>query len=125
MIEAANENISSSMKAINARTLSLNATKEEHQAGVKIMKDVLDEQQKLFEAQQIMIEAVKDKFVNQFKLLGLLGRLNPKYLNINGSSFNYVKEFEHQKRGIITRASEKNPRRNYSAQKSSTGYRSE
>ena len=107
MIEAANENIISGEQAITARSMSLQATKDELQAGIKIMKDVLDEQQKLFEAQQMLTEAVKDKLINQCKLLSCLGLLNPKYLKLEDPGFDYKKEFEHQKRGLFTRFSER------------------
>lgn len=107
MIEAANENMVSAEKAIKARSMSLRATEEEHQAGTKIVKDVLDEQQKRYEALQIRNEAIKDKFINYCKLLNHLGMLNPKYLNLKGSNFDYKKEFEHQKRGVFTRFNER------------------
>lgn len=104
MIEASNENIASGEKAIKARSLSLQATQEEHQAGVKIMKDVLEEQQKLFEAQKLTVDAIRDKLINQCKLLSLLGRLNPKYLKLSENNFDYNKEFKHQQRSILDRA---------------------
>lgn len=111
MIEASNENIISGEKAIKARSLSLQATQEEHQAGVKIMKDVLEEQQKLLEAQKLTVEAIRDKLINQCKLLGLLGRLNPKYLKLSGNNFDYLKEFKHQQRSMLSRADDWNKRR--------------
>lgn len=86
-LAAAKRNIISAHTAVEARRLALHDTEEEHKAGVKIMNDVLEAQQKLFEAQFAEIQAQKMYFVAQCHALSLLGRMTPRYLKLKFKDF--------------------------------------
>lgn len=97
-LEAAKENIISANVAIEARHIALHDTEEEHKAGIKLMKDVLDAQQKLFEAQSIEVQAQKSYFISQCNALALLGRMTPEYLKLKSNNFDYKQHFNQTKK---------------------------
>jgi outer membrane protein TolC len=97
-LSAAQENLICSIKALEACDIALHDTEEEFKAGVKITKDVLDAQQKLFEARFVKTQAEKNFFVSQCAANALLGRMNAKYLNIRDSDFNYKDHFAQTKK---------------------------
>lgn len=96
---AADENIVSSKKAIEVQSLVLKATKEEYNAGTKMTSDVLESQQKLFDAQLALTSAIKEKYIQQCNLMALLGLFNPKKLKLK-ETFDYNVEFNKQARRI-------------------------
>lgn len=99
-LEAAKRNIISANTAVEARQLALHDTEEEHKAGIKIMNDVLEAQQKLFEAQTAEVQAQKNYFISQCNALSLLGRMTPKYLKLKVQDFNYKAHYK-QTKGIF------------------------
>lgn len=96
-LEAAKRNIISAHTAVEARRLALHDTEEEHKAGIKIMNDVLDAQQKLFESQTADAQAQKSYFISQCNALSLLGRMTPKYLKLKVQDFNYKAHYKQTK----------------------------
>ena len=95
-LELSEKNIKEANKMINSQHKVLNSTKEEHAAGTKLMKDVLDAQQKLFECHATLTNAIRDRYINQCNLMGLLGWFNPSDLKLKGLSFDYKKEYYRQ-----------------------------
>ncbi len=93
-LESAKRNIISANTAVEARQLALHDTEEEYKAGIKIMNDVLDAQQKLFEAQTSEVQAQKNFFLSQCNALALLGRMTPKYLKLKVTDFDYKKHMD-------------------------------
>lgn len=74
---AAKRRIESSKKAVKHCVLALQDTQEEYRAGLKIIKDVLDAQQQLFEARFSLIQAEKVYFISQCNGAAVLGKLLP------------------------------------------------
>ncbi|MBR1944263.1 MAG: TolC family protein [Alphaproteobacteria bacterium] len=102
-LDAIEQNIKSVGKIIKAQDTILKTIKEEHAAGTKLMTDVLDAQQKLFEAKTMLTNNINERYVQQCKLMALLGWFNPKDLKLKGLQFDYVKEYNKQiNRGIPT-----------------------
>ncbi|MDR1365009.1 MAG: TolC family protein [Holosporales bacterium] len=93
-IGAAKGNIASATKAVELRERVLHDTMEEYRAGVKIMKDVLEAQSQLFESQSLLIQAEEQYFANQCRALALLGRMDPQYLKIQDSGFDYMDHYK-------------------------------
>ncbi len=97
-IKYALASISSNKQAIEARTHALHDTEEEYKAGIKIITDVLDAQQKLYEAQSGLIQAEKYLTIAKCNMLAILGRMNAKYLKLNYFDFDYVADYNETKR---------------------------
>ena len=97
-LRAAKQSLVSAKIAVEARALALHDTEEEYKAGVKIMKDVLDAQEKLFEARFMEIQAENDYFSNQCRANALIGRMNARYLKIADSDFSYRAHYDETKR---------------------------
>ena len=96
-LKAANQAIISTKQAIIAREQALHDTEEEYKAGTKIMNDVLDAQQKLWEAQYELTNAEKSKFMAESNILLLMGKLNEKFLKLNYTDFDYVSDYNQTK----------------------------
>ena len=92
-IHAAKQSLISAKTAVEARELALHDTEEEYKAGVKIMKDVLDAQEQLFEARYMEIQAENDYFSNQCKANAIIGRMDARYLKITDTEFSYRDHF--------------------------------
>ncbi|MDR1390878.1 MAG: TolC family protein [Holosporales bacterium] len=88
-LKSAKQNLKSMETAVNARNIALSNTQQEYKAGLKIMKDVLDAQEQLFEVVYMKIQAENEYFSTQCKILALLGRMNAKFLKITDSDFDY------------------------------------
>ncbi len=80
-------------KAVEARQLALHDAEEEYKSGVKIISDVLEAQEKLFEAKYMETQAENEYFSNQCKANALIGRMSPKYLKISDEGFDYKDHF--------------------------------
>jgi outer membrane protein TolC len=96
-LKAAKQNIDSAKKAVELREKALGDTLEEYKAGVKIMKDVLEAQEQLFEAKSMHIQAMNQYSSSQCRANALIGRMNPKYLRIRDSEYNYKADFARTK----------------------------
>ncbi|MDR0552760.1 MAG: TolC family protein [Holosporales bacterium] len=83
-MEAARKGIESGDVAIKAQELALHDTEEEYKAGIKIITNVLDAQEKLFEARTLEVESRKNYLLAQCQMLSLLGMLNAKGLKFDG-----------------------------------------
>lgn len=99
-LEAAKSNIISAHTAVEARRLALDNTEKEYRAGTKITNDVLEAQQKFFEAQTAEVQAQKNYFTSQCEALSLLGLMTPKYLKLKAKDFNYRSHYK-QTKGIF------------------------
>ena len=97
-LDAAEKSIASSRTAIEAHTLALKCVEEEYQAGTKMMSNVLESQDKLFESKLVFTNATKDRFVKECTLLSLVGKLTYNTLKIQNTGFDYNSQFEQQKR---------------------------
>ncbi|MDR2458798.1 MAG: TolC family protein [Holosporales bacterium] len=93
-IKAAKQNLISAAKAVELRILVLHDTMEEYKAGVKIMKDVLEAQSQLFEAQALEVQAEEQYFANQCRAIALLGRMNPRYLRLRCNGVGFREHYE-------------------------------
>lgn len=92
-LRAAKQSLISARAAVEARELALHDTEEEYKAGIKIMKDVLEAQEQLFEARYMEIQAENDYFSNQCKANALIGRMDARYLKIADTKFSYKNHF--------------------------------
>ncbi|CAO4843369.1 MAG: Outer membrane efflux protein BepC [Holosporales bacterium] len=82
-------------KVVAASQLAVNSLVEEQRAGSKTLLDVLDQQRKLVENQRQLIDA-QNKFQKAcFGLLGAMGTLNAKGMNIHIDN-KFDKEFEYE-----------------------------
>jgi outer membrane protein len=99
-IKAAKQNLISAAKAVELRTLVLHDTMEEYKAGVKIMKDVLEAQSQLFEAQSLQIQAEEQYFANQCRARALLGRMSPRHLRLRRGGDDLRTHYEHTRRRL-------------------------
>jgi outer membrane protein len=82
---ASKKGIESGRVAVGAQEHSLHDTEEEYNAGVKIITNVLDAQEKLLEAKTIEVEAQKSYLLAQCRMLSLLGLMNVKGLKLQGN----------------------------------------
>ncbi|MDR1609774.1 MAG: TolC family protein [Holosporales bacterium] len=97
-IRAAKQNLISAAKAVELRTLVLHDTMEEYKAGVKIMKDVLEAQSQLFEAQTLATQAEEQYFANQCRAIALLGRMSPRHLKLRCNDVDFRAHYEQTRR---------------------------
>ena len=97
---AAKQSLLSAKKAVDARKIALKDAEEEYKQGVKIINDVLDAQEKLFEAKYMETRAENDYFSSQCRANALIGRMNPKYLKLKDSEFSYKKHYSKASRGL-------------------------
>ncbi len=95
---AAKKKIDAATEAVKARALALSDTLLEYNAGTKIMNDVLEAQQQLFQAKFMLIQAKNEYYTNQCKANALMGRMDAKYLQIQDGSFNYEQHFMQTRR---------------------------
>lgn len=100
-LDLAEKNINEARKMIHFQNNVLKSTKDEHSAGTKLMKDVLDAQQKLFDCHSTLTNAIRDRYINQCNLMGLLGWFNPSDLKLEGLKFDYIKEYYRQIKRFI------------------------
>ena len=78
---------------MEARQIALHDAEEEYKSGVKIIKDVLDAQEQLFEAKYMETRAENDYFSSQCRARALIGQMTPQNLKIKDSPFSYKKHF--------------------------------
>ena len=97
---AAKQSLISARKAVEARQVALRDAEEEYKSGVKIMKDVLDAQEQLFEAKYMETRAENDYFSSQCTANALIGRMTAKYLKIAEDGFNYKEHYRKTKNRI-------------------------
>ena len=90
---AAKQSLISAQKAVEARQVALNDAEEEYKSGVKIMKDVLDAQEQLFDAKAILTKAENDYFSSQCRARALIGRMNETHLKLKGNGFSYQQHY--------------------------------
>ena len=90
---AAKQSLISAQKAVEARQVALNDAEEEYKSGIKIMKDVLDAQEQLFDAKAILTKAENDYFSSQCRARALIGRMNEKHLKLKGNGFSYQRHY--------------------------------
>ena len=90
---AAKQSLLSAKKAVEARQIALHDAEEEYKSGVKIIKDVLDAQEQLFEAKYMETRAENDYFSSQCRARALIGQMTPQNLKIKDSPFSYKKHF--------------------------------
>ena len=90
---AAKQSLLSAKKAVEARQIALHDAEEEYKSGVKIIKDVLDAQEQLFEAKYMETRAENDYFSSQCRARALIGQMTPQNLKIKDSQFSYKKHF--------------------------------
>ncbi len=95
-LDASENSITSARKIIAAQEIVLKTINDEHAAGTKLMADVLDAQQKLFEAQSMLTNAINNRYIQQCNLMALLGWFNPRDLKLKGLQFDYMKEYNRQ-----------------------------
>ncbi|MBQ8651336.1 MAG: TolC family protein [Alphaproteobacteria bacterium] len=93
VLVAAKKKIAAANDAVSARELALHDTEQEYKAGTKIMNDVLEAQQQLFEARFMLINAENEYITNQCKANELLGRMNAKYLKLKDDSMEYKQHY--------------------------------
>lgn len=94
---AAKQSLLSARKAVEARKIALHDAEEEYKTGIKIVNDVLEAQEKLFEAKYMETRAENDYFSNQCRANALIGRMNPQYLKLKDSGFNYKQHYNKTK----------------------------
>lgn len=94
---AAKQSLLSARKAVEARQIALHDAEEEYKSGVKIIKDVLDAQEQLFEAKYMETKAENDYFSSQCRARALIGQMTPGHLKIKDSDFSYKKHFGNTK----------------------------
>lgn len=100
-LEASENNIKTANEMIKSYRTILESTKKEYEAGTKITKDVLEAQQKLFEAHSILTNAINNRYIQQCKLMEWLGWFNPSDLKLKGLTFDYKKEYYRQIQRIL------------------------
>ena len=100
-LESIENTIKVANQMITAQRVALESTKKEHEAGTKITKDVLEAQQKLFEAHSILTNAINNRYIYQCNLMALLGWFNPSDLKLKGLKFNYKDEYYRQIQRIL------------------------
>ena len=97
---AAKQSLLSAKKAVEARQIALHDAEEEYKSGVKIIKDVLDAQEQLFEAKYMETRAENDYFSSQCRANALIGRMNPKYLKLKDSDFSYTAHYKDTRKKL-------------------------
>ena len=100
-LEASENNIKVANEMIKSYRTILESTKKEYEAGTKITKDVLDAQQRLFEAHSMLTNAINNRYIQQCNLMALLGWFNPSDLKLKGLTFDYKKEYYRQIQRIL------------------------
>lgn len=100
-LEATESNIKVANQMIESYRTILESTKKEYEAGTKITKDVLEAQQKLFEAHSMLTNAINNRYIQQCNLMALLGWFNPSDLKLKGLKFDYKKEYYRQIQRIL------------------------
>jgi TolC family type I secretion outer membrane protein len=80
--KAAKANLEFYRQQVAANEISLEGTRQEMAVGTKILLDVLNEQSKLIQAQQNLVNAEKDYYVSGYQLMATMGRLTVDHLNL-------------------------------------------
>ncbi len=84
--------------SIKASEAALNGVKEEAAVGTRTTLDVLDAEQELLEEKTELITAKKNMFYASYKLLELLGLLNPENLKLNVKDTDSTKYYNEIKK---------------------------
>lgn len=97
---AAKQSLLSAERAVEARTIALRDAEEEYKSGAKIISDVLEAQEKLFEAKAMHTQAQREYLESQCRMNALIGRMTPKYLKIADGSFDYKKHYKETRKKL-------------------------
>lgn len=81
-VEAAQEAIQAAGSGIEAANVVLSGVQEEQRVGQRTTLDVLNAQQELLQAREILIVAQRNRVVANFALLAAMGRLTAEQLNL-------------------------------------------
>jgi outer membrane protein len=79
-LEAARGAIAAAVEGVSAAELALSGVQEEQRVGQRTTLDVLNQQQDLLDARQILVVAQRDRAVAGFSLLSAMGRLTAEHL---------------------------------------------
>jgi outer membrane protein len=90
---AAKRSLESAERAVESREIALRATKDERNAGIKIMQDELLAQQDLYSAKVARTNAKKEVLKAQCAILALTGQLCALRLGLRDCTFDYRAHF--------------------------------
>jgi outer membrane protein len=81
-LDASRGAIAAATEGVSAAELALSGVQEEQRVGQRTTLDVLNQQQDLLDARQILVVARRDQVVAAFSLLSAMGRLSAEQLNL-------------------------------------------
>lgn len=99
-LDAARAGIQQFEIQVRANEIALGGTREEADAGSRILLDVLNAEQELRDAQVNLVRAQRDAFVAELRLLTAVGRLTARDLALPVEYYNDEAYYDHIKRKL-------------------------
>lgn len=99
-LDAARAGIQQFEIQVRANEIALGGTREEADAGSRILLDVLNAEQELRDAQVNLVRAQRDAFVAELRLLAAVGRLTARDLALPVEYYNDEAYYDHIKRKL-------------------------
>lgn len=93
-VEAAREAIEAAGSGIESADIVLSGVQEEQRVGQRTTLDVLNAQQELLEAREVLIVAQRDRVVANFALLASMGRLTAEQLSLGVDVYHPEQHYE-------------------------------
>ena len=90
---AAQSSIESNSSQVRANTIALDGVRQEAAVGSRTTLDVLDAEQELLDSRVNLVRAERNEYVAGFALLGAVGRLNAKTLDLPVELYNPEKNY--------------------------------
>jgi len=92
-IYAARQAIAAAIEGVEAAEIALSGIQEEQRVGQRTQLDVLDEQESLLSARELLVIAQRDEVVASFSLLSAIGRLNAERLRLPTDVYDPVEHY--------------------------------
>jgi outer membrane protein len=92
--EAARGAIAAAGEGIEAAEIALSGVQEEQQVGQRTTLDVLDQQQELLNARELLVLAQRDQVVAFFSVLSAMGRLTAEQLRLPTPAYDPVEHYQ-------------------------------
>jgi outer membrane protein len=93
-LDASRDAIAAAIEGVQAAELALSGVQEEQRVGQRTTLDVLDQQQELLNARQILIVARHDETVAAFSLLSAMGRLTAEQLALPAPIYDPTEHYQ-------------------------------
>lgn len=94
VLTTARSNITARREQVRANEIALEGVREEASVGSRTTLDVLDAEQELLDARVALLESERDEYVAGFSLLGAVGRLSVRLLDVPVESYDPTAHYD-------------------------------